>query len=155
MQPMSATDERATYEIRLRGAPPGWLRERYDAFRVSRAPAQTALFRSVASSGELDALLGRLTSLGLPLAEVHEHKLPRPGAGTWVDPRQHPCSYEVRVDGRLGETFLTFLRWRHCVLPEQTTVQVEAGPDEVLRLLAACSDLGLGIERLRRVREAS
>lgn len=143
-------EDPATYEIRLQARPPSWLRERFDTLRVGRAPAQTALFSRVESSQELDVLLARLSSLGLTLAEVHEVKLPA-AREDGTDSRQQPSSYEVRVDGRLGDTFLNFLRWRHCTVPEQTTVRVDARPHDVLQLLATCSDLGLGIERVRRV----
>ena len=142
-------EDPATYEIRLQARPPSWLRERFDTLKVGRAPAQTALFRRVESSDELDVLLARLSSLGLTLAEVHEQQLPaaRDDGGS----PEKPFGYEVRVDGRLGDTFLNFLRWRHCTVPEQTTVRVDARPHDVLQLLATCSDLGLGIERVRRV----
>ena len=142
-------EDPATYEIRLQARPPSWLRERFDTLKVGRAPAQTALFRRVESSHELDVLLARLSSLGLTLAEVHEQQLP--AARDDADSQEKPFSYEVRVDGRLGDTFLNFLRWRHCTVPEQTTVRVDARPHDVLQLLATCSDLGLGIERVRRV----
>jgi hypothetical protein len=147
-------EQPATYEIRLQATPPGWLRDRFDTLRTSPAPTQTALFRRVESSHELDVLLSRLASLGLTLAEVHEQRLPRDPGSTSAD-RHTPCSYEVRVDGRMGESFLTFLRWRHCVVPEQTSVLVEARLEDVLELLATCSELGLGIERVRRVNRAA
>jgi hypothetical protein len=146
-------EEPATYEIRLRASPPPWLREEFDSLRMGRAPAQTALFRRVESSEELDILLARLSSLGLTLAEVHEQQL-LPGAEGPSGADEHPCSYEVRVDGRLGRTFLNFLRWGHCAVPEQTSVKVHARPRDVLHLLSTCSDLGLGIERVRRVSES-
>jgi hypothetical protein len=140
----------ATYEIRLQARPPTWLRERFGTLKMGRAPAQTALFRRVESSHELDVLLARLSSLGLTLAEVHEQHLPAARDGD-ADSGQQPFGYEVRVDGRLGDAFLNFLHWRHCTVPEQTTVRVDARPKDVLQLLATCSDLGLGIERVRRV----
>ncbi|NPD06103.1 hypothetical protein HN031_15595 [Nocardioides sp. zg-1308] len=151
---MSWDEQPATYEIRLQGRPPSWLRDRFGMMRTSPAPAQTVLFRRVDSPRDLDVLLSRLTSLGLTLAEVHEHQpsgVPADASGR----TNGPCSYEVRVDGRLGESFLTFLSWRHCVVPEQTSVLVEARPEDVLQLLATCSELGLGIERVRRVSSTS
>jgi hypothetical protein len=145
-------EEPATYEIRLQTVPPRWLRDEFASLKMGRAPAQTALFRRVESSHELDALLAKVTSLGLTLAEVHEQQL-LPGAEGRSGSHEHPASYEVRVDGRLGKTFLTFLRWRHCTVPEQTSLKVHARPGDVLQLVARCSDLGLGVERVRRVSE--
>jgi hypothetical protein len=145
----------ATYEVRLRGTPPDSLAQQFTSMRVGRARAQTVLFRRVESPAELDSLLASLRSLGLCLAEVHE--LP------WLLPpdtqsTEHagelcpgPRNYEVRVDGELGNNLLRFLRWRHYRVPEQTSLCVDARPDHVLEFIARCSELGLGIERVRRV----
>jgi hypothetical protein len=146
------SDEPATYEIRLQARPPGWLREEFGSLKVGQAPAQTALFRQVESTHELDVLLSRLNSLGLTLAEVHEQQ-PPPGMDDQSDSGKQPSGYEVRVDGRLSKAFLNFLRWRHCPVPEQTSVEVHAAPRDVLQLVARCSDLGLGVERVTRVSE--
>jgi hypothetical protein len=143
-------DEPATYEIRLQASPPGWLREEFGSLTMRKAPAQTALFRRVESSEELDVLLARLNSIGVTLAEVHEQHLP-PDVDDQSGSAKHPSSYEVRVDGRLGKAFLTFLRWRHCPVPEQTSVTMHAPARDVLQLVERCSDLGLGVERVTRV----
>jgi hypothetical protein len=155
VHPQPSGESIATYEIRLRGTPPDSLAQGLTSIRVGRSRAQTVLFRRVESPAELDWLLASLRSLGLCLAEVHELALPitaeapspEPHGERWPGPR----NYEVRVDGELGDTLLRFLRWRHCLLPEQTSLCVEADPDAVLELIAKCSELGLGIERVHRV----
>ena len=60
-------------------------------------------------------------------------------------------SYEVRVEGELGEPLLRYLSWSHCVIPEQTFVRVDATPAELDHLLQACTDEGLTIEGVHRV----
>lgn len=58
---------------------------------------------------------------------------------------------EVHVEGELGEPLLRYLSWSHYYVPEQTVVRVIAAPDELHSLLAACTNDGLGIERVRRI----
>ena len=60
-------------------------------------------------------------------------------------------SYEVRVEGELGEPLLRYLSWSHCVIPEQTFVRVDATPAELEHLLRACTDEGLTIEGVHRI----
>jgi hypothetical protein len=145
----------ATYEIRLRGTPPDSLARQFASVRLGRARAQTVLFRRAESPAELDSLLASLRALGLCLAEVHELPLQVTSEAQSAEhtgelwPR--PRNYEVRVDGELDETLLRFLRWQHCLIPEQTSLCMDAGPDHVLEFIARCSELGLGIERVHRV----
>jgi len=158
---LSEKEPQATYEIRLQAAPPDSLKQHYETLRIARSRPQTVLFRRVESAAELDCLLDSLGSLGLCVAEVHEVPLPDTMSATplrtevrctspeeaWRTPR----SYEVRVDGELGPTLLRFLRWRHSLVPEQTSVRLDATPTRVLQFLAKCSELGLGIQQVRRV----
>jgi hypothetical protein len=60
-------------------------------------------------------------------------------------------SYEVRVEGELGEPLLRYLSWSHCVIPGQTFVRVEATPAELDHLLRACTEEGLTIEGVHRI----
>ena len=60
-------------------------------------------------------------------------------------------SYEVRVEGELGEPLLRYLSWSYGVIPEQTFLLVDATPAELDALLRDCTDEGLIIERVRRI----
>jgi hypothetical protein len=60
-------------------------------------------------------------------------------------------SYEVHVDGLLSRPLLGYLRWSHCVQPEQSVVRLRANPGELDHYLQACSECGLTIERLTRL----
>jgi len=145
----------ATYEVRLQVTPPDSLSQQFTSMRVGRARAQTVLFRRVESPAELDSLLANLRSLALCLAEVHELPWMLHSGAQSTEPtgelRPGPRSYEVRVDGELEETLLRFLRWRHYLVPEQTSLCMDARPADVLEFIARCSELGLGIERVHRV----
>ena len=155
MELARSTDDRgATYEIRLAGAPPESLRRRFPTMRVRPMRAQTVLFRRSAGPGDLDTLLEQLRSLGLPLTEIHQAPaLPvedpdeRAGARAGEPAR----SYEVRVEGELGDKLLRYLRWSSCVVAEQKTARLEATPSELQRFLSACSQHGVGIECVHRL----
>jgi hypothetical protein len=64
-------------------------------------------------------------------------------------------SYEVHIDGLLGPPLLGYLRWSHCVQPEQSVVRLQANPTELDDYLQLCSEYGLTIERLTRLEPAS
>jgi hypothetical protein len=150
------TDERsyATYEVHLQGSPPETLMARFGPAVVKRMPAQTVLMRRVTSQDELATLLERVLTMGLVLNDVHEHRLASraPDATRQVDgQRTVHREYEVRVDGRLDESLLRFLRWNHRYLPEQAALRLEGTTDKMHEFLGACCRLGLGIERVRRV----
>jgi hypothetical protein len=149
---LSERESPATYEISLQAAPPDSLTQHFEDMRVARSRPQTVLSRRVESQAELDCLLESLGSLGLSVAEVHEIPLPSTEVSTdQQDAWRTPRKYEVRVDGELGPTLLRFLHWRHSLVPEQTSVRLDATPTRVLQFLAKCSELGLGIQRVRRV----
>ena len=149
------TDDRgATYEIRLAGAPPDSLRRRFPSMRVQPMRAQTVLFRRAAGPGDLDALLDQLRSLGLPLAEIHQAPvLPVADPTGRSDSRDEVAtrSYEVRVEGELGDTLLRYLRWSSCVVADQKSARLEATPAELQRFLTACSQHGVRIECVHRL----
>ena len=149
-----ADDRGATYEIRLAGAPPDSLRRRFPTMRVQALRAQTVLFRRSAGPRDLDALLDLLRSLGLTLAEIHqapavpmEDPKDRSGARDAAAER----SYEVRVEGELGDKLLRYLRWSSCVVADQKSARLEATPTELQGFLSACSHHGVGIECVHRM----
>ena len=152
------TDDRgATYEIRLAGAPPDSLRRRFPTMRIQALRAQTVLFRRSAGPRDLDRLLDQLRALGLPLAEIHQAPaLPvgDPEARSVSNGPPPTSSYEVRVEGELGEKLLRYLRWSSCVVAEQKSARLEATPSELQRFLSACSHHGVGIECVHRLHAA-
>ena len=149
-----ADDRGATYEIRLAGAPPDSLRRRFPTMRVQALRAQTVLFRRSAGPRDLDALLDQLRSLGLPLAEIHQAPaLPVENAKDRSGARATERSYEVRVEGELGEKLLRYLRWSSCVVADQKTARLEATPSELQGFLSACSHHGVGIDCVHRLHE--
>ena len=152
-------DERgATYEIRLAGAPPESLRRRFPSMRVRATRAQTVLFRRFARPGDLDELLENLRSLGLALTEIHQAPpVPLEDVAATDRTPDNPAdvarSYEVRVDGELGENLLRYLGWSSCVLAEQKSARLDATPAELQRFLSTCSRDGVGIEYVHRMHE--
>ena len=60
-------------------------------------------------------------------------------------------SYEVRVEGELGDKLLRYLRWSSCVVADQKSARLEATPSELQRFLSACSHHGVGIECVHRL----
>jgi hypothetical protein len=156
MRPEHSRDGRAseTYEVHLQGSPPETLIARFAPTLVGRMPAQTVLMRRVASQDELATLLERVLALGLMLNEVHELRVASRAPTTMrrvAGERTVHRAYEVRIDGQLDEGLLRYLRWNHRHLPEQAALRLEGTCDEVHEFLSACCQLGLGIERVRRV----
>src|SRR4051812_17508842 len=146
----------ARYEIHLHGTPSEALAERFAFTRVRRRPAQTVLMRQVTSQDELAGLLERVLALGLVLNEVHELRVAgksRPPSSSEPGRRSTFRAYEVRVDGQLDSALLRFLQWHHRHLPEHAAVWLEGTPEHVYAFLSDCCRHGLGIERVRRVKE--
>lgn len=138
----TAADE-IVYDIQLRARPPASLQESFPRVRVETVPAQTALRGRVSEPGQLDDLLDKVRSVGLVLADVHRLSSTRqPG-------RPDSETYEVRVEGELGERLLRYLRWPHYVVPEQTVVRIAAAPASLQSYLQSCT--GAGIERISLV----
>ena len=108
---------------------------------VQATRTQTSLRRRASEPGQLDTLLEKLCSLGLPLLDVHRFHGPE-GAGP---------TYEVRVDGRVGEPLLQYLNWRHTVVPGRTRVRIAAASGELHQFLRACTACGASIQQVRRV----
>ena len=156
--PAASEDSTATYEIHLQDPPPATLVARFAPSRLRRTPAQTVLLGRVASQDELAGLIERVLAMGLVLNEVHERRVAATAAGPGRAAAGHRTvyrSYEVRVGGRLDGTLLRYLRWPHRLLPEQSALSFEATPEEVHEFLSDCCRLGLGIDRVRRVRPPS
>jgi hypothetical protein len=155
---LGSTREAATYEIRMQGAPPETLVNRFAPHGVRLTSAQTVLMRRVASQDELAGLLDRVLAIGLVLNEVHELRVastPSAGARSRGGARIVSRAYEVRVDGQLEGPQLRFLQWQHRHLPAHAALSFEGTPEEVHEFLSACCRLGLGVEQVRRVAKAS
>jgi hypothetical protein len=58
---------------------------------------------------------------------------------------------EVHVEGTLARRTLHRLRWNHRLAPEQTVLRIEGSPDALQRVLEACSESGLTVERIVRL----
>lgn len=148
-----ADDRGATYEIRLASAPPESLRRRFPSMRVRAMRPQTVLFRRSAGPRDLDTLLDKLRALALPLTEIHQAPA-LPLVERVTRPTQEGAtarSYEVRVEGELGDKLLRYLRWSSCVVAEQKSARLEATPSELQRFLSTCAHEGVGIERVHRL----
>jgi hypothetical protein len=148
----------ALYDVQLRGRPPGAALAQHPGLRISTTGAQTVLMQPVTGPWQLDALLQKMRSVGLVLMNVHRRTVPRrrpdlPSRGADADDEgMGPTTYEIRVQGELGEALLGYLACRHYVVPEQTLVRIEAPVDEVHRFLRGCTDGGAVIEWAVRVR---
>jgi hypothetical protein len=140
----TAADE-PVYDIHLRSRPPESLRTRFPRARVETVPAQTALLGRVSEPDQLDDLLDKVRSVGLVLADVHRL------ASTTQRDGAPSETYEVRVEGELGDRLLRYLRWPHYVVPEQTVVRIAAAPANLQRCLQSCTEAGAGIERISLV----
>lgn len=129
------------YDVWLEGEPSESLRSRYPALPIQTMAAQTALRRRISGPAQLDALLDKLSSLGLHLLAVHR----LPGSA------DETGTYEVRVAGEVGEPLMRYLRWPHHVVPGQTRIRVAATPNELHRFLRTCTECGASIEGVHRV----
>ena len=108
---------------------------------VRGVPTQTTLRRELSAPAQLDELLRTMSEMRIPLADVH--LLPAAsGAGP---------TYEVRVDGEIGEPLLRHLNWSYSVVPSHARVRIAAPGHELLELLQACTENGSTIERVRLV----
>ncbi|MCW2823193.1 MAG: hypothetical protein JWQ91_110 [Aeromicrobium sp.] len=131
----------ALYDVLLANRPPEELLERFTAVSVWATRAQTSLTRRGSGPPQLDALLESLCSVGARLLEVHREP-------TGWDDRP---TYEVRVEGEVGEPLLRWLNWSHRVVPGQTHVRIVASADELHHFLQACTASGAGIQRVHRL----
>lgn len=130
------------YDVQLGCKVPTSVEAQHRFARTRTTRTQTALVGQVRQPEQLDTLLAEVFSVGLVLHDVI--CLTRPdGDGV--------ATYEVRVEGEIGEALLSHLRWRHRVVPEQTLVRVVAGPADLLQCLKEYTDAGVIIEGVRRV----
>ena len=137
----SETVPKPVYDVLLGSRPPESLRDEFPTMSIQVTGAQTALRRRLSGPSQLDALLENLCALGVRLLEVH--RLPGP-----VSQEQ---TYEVRVDGEVGEPLLQHLSWSHQVVPEQTRVRFAAASNDLHQFLRACTERGASIQRVHMV----
>jgi hypothetical protein len=143
VDPPAAADS-ATYEIRIRGAIARPLSELFPDLRVGWSPVETVLYRDISDLVELDLLLERLQSMGLVLSELRENP---PAFPTSPEVR----SYEVHVEGRLGQALLGTLGWSSRIQPEQSVVRMGGEAGDLDHLLESCSECGLVVDRVARI----
>jgi hypothetical protein len=142
--PVDLEDDReVVYDIELRRGLPDALRSQFPGMAVRTCVPETALRQRVCEPAQLNALLHKLSSVGVVLTDVHRvTPVAQTGGAT----------YEVRVAGELGQSLLHYLSWPHTLVPARTQVRLALGSDDLRRFLRACTDSGAGIERVRRVR---
>ncbi|WP_426244825.1 hypothetical protein [Nocardioides sp. LHG3406-4] len=129
------------YDVLLASRPPESLRTRFPDMSVRPTGVQTSLRRRVSGPSQLDVLLEKLCSLGLPLVDVHR----LPGA------TREEQTYEVRIEGEVGEPLLRYLAWPHHVVPGQTRVRIAAASGDLHQFLKDCTECGASIQQVRRV----
>jgi hypothetical protein len=127
-------EERAVYEITLRGSPPASLTAKFPAITLQRAPTVTILSRRVTDSAELDRFIERLRCLGITPLEVHA------SAG----------NYEFRIEGQLGDTALHYLEWPARIDQERMVMRVIATPADLQLILTELANSGIGIDHFMR-----
>lgn len=126
----------------LLGSPlPEALRSRFPTATAEETGAQTALLGRGIGPQQLDVLLDKLGSFGIPLLEIHQ----LPGCP------EGEQAYEVRVAGEVGQAVLRYLNWTHRIIPPQTRVRITAAPGELHEFLRACTESDTTIQRVRRV----
>lgn len=135
----------AVYDVRLGRTPSPVLRAQCSFGPTRTAGPQTALVGEVREPAQLDNLLEKLFSVGLVVDDIHRV------AGPAAD--GDGATYEVRVEGEIGPSLLSYLSWRHHIVPEQTLVRIAAGSADLLHCLRVFAEAGLGIERVHQVSE--
>jgi hypothetical protein len=134
-------DHAPVYDVILTDTPPAGVCRRFPTMTVRAVGTQTALRSDTSEPDQLDDLLEALSELRLPLVDLHLLR-EAPGVG---------AAYEVHVDGVVGAPLLRYLRWSHRVVPCHARVQIRAAVRELGEFLAACSENGVHIERVRLV----
>lgn len=134
----------SVYDVRLGHPPPQVLRAQCSFGPARVAKAQTALVGQVREPAQLGLLLEKLLSVGLVIDDIH--RVTAPAAS-----KEDGATYEIRVDGELGEPLLRYLSWRHRTVPEQTFVRIAAGSAELMRCLRAFAEAGLSVEHVHQV----
>jgi hypothetical protein len=159
----------AAYEIRVEGEIPADMRQRFASVTICRHRAETVLYRDVSDLAELDELLELLQSMSLVLSEIHRFgpdprsararrrrrdltEDTRGDASPLSDDRLGVVqSYEVRVQGRLGDALLHYLRWSDRTPLAESAFRIQSNASDLWRLVASCMDHGLLIDRIVRV----
>ncbi|HEX5905766.1 MAG TPA: hypothetical protein VFY56_02020 [Propionibacteriaceae bacterium] len=127
-----ARGARAAYEITLRGAPPASLTARFPAITWHSAPAATILSRRDADPADVDLLIEHLRSVGITPLEVHASSR----------------SHEFRIEGRLSDSTLRYMRWAARLDQERTVMRVAATPTELRMILHELANSGIQIDHL-------
>jgi len=122
----------AVYEITLHSAPPAAVTSQFPAITVQTTPATTILSRRAADLADVDVLIERLRSLGITPLEVHASS----------------GNYEVRIQGRLGESTLHYMQWAVRHERERTIVRVTAPPAELQMILKELANRGITIDHV-------
>ncbi|MCW2770103.1 MAG: hypothetical protein JWR27_1536 [Aeromicrobium sp.] len=131
----------AMYEVLLARRPSTDLLTRFAPLSVRATGVHTVLTRRGSGAPQLEVLLDSLRSVGARLLEVH-----RELAGSGDEQ-----TYEVRVEGEVGEPLLRWLDWAHRVVPGQTRVRIAASTDDLHRFLQACTAHHMGIQHVHRL----
>ena len=127
-------DPAAVYEITLHGEPPAGLFARFPSTVFYVLPAATVLSRRVVDPAEIDGLIERLRSIGITPAEMHVSSL----------------DYEIRIEGRLGDSTLRSMQWAARFEEERTMMRVIATPGDLQLILEELAASGIGMDRLIR-----
>ena len=127
-------DPAAVYEITLRGAPPAGLTAKFPSIVLHVLPAATVLSRRMVDPAEIDGLVERLRSIGITPMEMHASSL----------------DYEVRIEGRLGDSTLRSMQWEARFEEERTMMRVIATLGDLQLILEELADSGIGIDHLIR-----
>lgn len=131
---MVGDEQRAVYEITLHGAPPAGLTLRFPSLTLYSVPAVTVLSRRVVDLAEIDGLTEQLRAIGIAPVEM----------------RASFPHCEVRIEGRLGDAIVRYLRWAARFEPERTVIRVLNTGEQLQLILDELVDSGTGIDHLIR-----
>jgi hypothetical protein len=125
---------RAVYEITLHDAPPASVTARFPSLMLYSMPAVTVLSRRLVDAAEIDGLIEQLRSIGITPLEMHAS-----------------APYcEFRIEGRLGDSIMRYLRWPARFEPERTVLRVFTTAEDLQLILDELADSGIGIDHLIR-----
>jgi hypothetical protein len=124
----------AVYEITLKGAPPAGLTTRFPALMLYSVPAATVLSRRVIDPAEVEGLIEHLRSIGITPLEI----------------RASSPYYEFRIEGRLGDSIVRYMRWSARFEPERTVMRVSTSGKQLQLILDELAESGIGIDHLIR-----
>jgi hypothetical protein len=124
----------AVYEITLHGAPPAGLTARFPSLTLFSVPAATVLSRRVVDLAEIDGLIEQLRAIGI----------------TPIEMRVSFPHCEVRVEGRLGDSIVRYMRWSARFEPERTVIRVLTTGEQLQLIVDELVDSGTGVDHLIR-----